>query len=396
MQAFKFAHIADAHVGHGQWWGEIKRKRREDFGKAFLYAIDMMINHQVDFVVDAGDLTDKQAAPEWDRSFVREGLEKLKVQNIPYYAIRGNHNDADSVDGLSLLDEMEDMHLLQVPTGLLNTPASFEKNDIGVNIFGLPWSGSATQSLLSKPSDLLDTIIEFDHNCDYTILVAHCGLEGLMPQMYPETVPLETFYNMKPYIDYVALGHIHKPFDDGFIRMPGSLEVLNKGEVDYNSGINIVTVTIDDDGKATTEVEKVQVPRRPWVFLESNIGKFDTSKELTEDIVRHMKSSIVAVDGYDDDPIVVIELEGQRSFRVNRQAIRDGVMNSSAFVCQIDDNSVPAGVDIDVELTGKLASEIEIEFFEKNLGDDAGAALEIKRQVLLGLSGKKILESLDA
>jgi len=383
MQTFKFAHIADAHIGHGQWWGEIKKKRREDFGNAFLYAIDMMIYHAVDFVVDAGDLVDKQFAPEWDRSFVREGLNRLKQSGIPYYAIDGNHNYKDSIDGLSLLDELEDMGLVEQ----VGEWAQVSLQDgISIGICGLPWSGAATQSLLSS-------IGAPDFTSHYNILVAHCGLEGLMPQMYPETVPLETFYGMKSYIDYVALGHIHKPFNDGFIRMPGSPEVLNKGEANYDGGINIVTVTIDDDGKATTEVEKVGVPRRPWVFLESDVGKFDTTRELFADIQDQIGDE--GFSHFTKEPIVVVELTGGKTFRVNRQGIRESMAKAyGVFVCQIDDNSVPVGVDTDVELTGKLASEIEVEFFGRNLGDDAQTALEIKRLVLAGFDSERILEVL--
>ena len=85
----RFAHLADSHLGYRQY-GLIDRET--DFYRVFESTVDKIIESDVDFVIHSGDLFENprptpRAILEFQNSFLR-----LKEENIPVYAIAGNHD----------------------------------------------------------------------------------------------------------------------------------------------------------------------------------------------------------------------------------------------------------------------------------------------------------------
>lgn len=85
-------------------------KLRDASTKAFLKAVDICIEKQVDFVLIAGDLFNT-ALPGIDAlKLVVTKLKELKDNNIPVYAIPGSHDFSPS--GKTIIDVLENAGLI--------------------------------------------------------------------------------------------------------------------------------------------------------------------------------------------------------------------------------------------------------------------------------------------
>ncbi len=255
---FKFAHIADVHLDHSQFHGAAREERRQDYADAWFKACRETINHGCEFMIIAGDLFDSQDASIWARSVARERLQTLVDGGVEVYAMPGNHDRPTARDGLSLIDELEDQSLLfHIGGEHMHNTMFFTQQGDGVFITALPWSGAASHQLLAefnKPASDKD----FFH-----VLVAHIGLDNLMPLITPETVPLSIFQSTElSFLDYVALGHIHHPYSDGLVNMPGPLIRCKRS--DSIGGLQIVTV---ENGKVSN-IETVVVANRPYFVFD--------------------------------------------------------------------------------------------------------------------------------
>ncbi|HEY4041407.1 MAG TPA: metallophosphoesterase, partial [Rhodopila sp.] len=101
MASFRFIHCADLHIDSPLRGleadpdapvGRIRSATRD----AFVDLVDYAIDNQVDFVVAAGDLYDGDW-PDWRTGqFLVRQVGRLSKSQIPFIAIRGNH-DAQSV-----------------------------------------------------------------------------------------------------------------------------------------------------------------------------------------------------------------------------------------------------------------------------------------------------------
>lgn len=345
----KFAHISDMHIDHGQFRGLARRERRDDFARSAMWTAEEIIANECDFALFCGDTFDSLASSVYGRSTARAIFGALKKEDVKCIAVCGNHDGVDGVDGLSLLHELEEQEYVT----LLDGAMSFKDTDI----YGIPWAGAATLSAIAD-LDILES-------SNFKILMLHAGIEGLMPTMYPESVPVDVLKSVP--VDYVAMGHIHKPYDDGFIRMPGSLEAVNRSEVKWEGGINIVTV---EDGLAY--VKHVKCPRREW-----NIVEVDLTGKAADDLSEELSS-----ESFPEGSILTIVLTGIRDFEINRHAIRMAV-KSEVLVIEIDNKSIVSATD---EVFCGTRAEIEEKYFESCLGVDAGLAMSVM-DMALGDSG---------
>jgi len=93
-----FIHIADTHLGNEQYG---VHERFNDFSRAFWSIIDEAVKLKVTFVVIAGDLFHKRAIDARTLIHAINGLKNLKAQNIPVFAIEGNHDRSYYREGIS-------------------------------------------------------------------------------------------------------------------------------------------------------------------------------------------------------------------------------------------------------------------------------------------------------
>jgi len=116
----KFAHIADVHLGYEQYnqpW------RAEDFAKAFKVIAEKAVESNADFVVIAGDLFHRSLPSPRTIKEAVETLWMFRKENIPVFAVEGNH-DKTSRD-ISAYHLLESLGLLNV-LGLRRNPVRGE------------------------------------------------------------------------------------------------------------------------------------------------------------------------------------------------------------------------------------------------------------------------------
>lgn len=260
----RFAHIADTHVGYNQYGSDT---RFNDFGYAWLWCCESIKKHNCDFVIHAGDLFDSVDVKPETLSQVEAGLNML---SCPVYITEGNHEQAHSVFNMGWLDYLEDKGLLEIIQS--NAPVIMEN----IAIYGFPWSGSSTNKVLSEQRFITK---------GFNILMFHGAVEGMTSMLYPGTVSMNNI-NTLP-VDYVALGHIHKPFQQGKVYNPGSTESKSIEEAMWDDrGFYIVDTS-------PLHIQKIINPKRPFVRVSVR-NEQDLEKLIVEE------GTVLYVDLYED------------------------------------------------------------------------------------------------
>jgi DNA repair exonuclease SbcCD nuclease subunit len=236
---FRFLHVSDVHLGFRQYNESF---RAHDFAHAFKEVIARAIAEQVQFVLIAGDLFHKRAidAQTLDQAYRR--LEQLRQAGIPCVVIEGNHEMAyygEEGSWLGFLRARGLITLLQ--TDFDKGVASFAPVRSGsggwvdpipgVRIYGLGYKGAGAPTAVELCALALDGLPPEERTgVEFTIFAAHTGVLGELPgDALSPTLP--QWLSLRPHVDYVALGHIHKPFiKDDWLFNPGSLETCASNE----------------------------------------------------------------------------------------------------------------------------------------------------------------------
>lgn len=225
----RFIHCADTHLGLN--WPAIGRREHIQipiYGQAFASITQAALTQRVDFVIHAGDLVDRPRPPTaaWNR--ILQELPKLKEAGIPFFVVPGSHDkpasyfDKAGGDVLAVLDQRLGLvKRMDSDTG----PFSFEtKSGKKVMIFGLGDHGSDQEIELQKLKGTMRGGFEFK------ILIMH-GTVSNMPYLVGSTAKADTVNELlsRGLLDYVALGHNHKRWEDGHMHVynPGSPEITS-------------------------------------------------------------------------------------------------------------------------------------------------------------------------
>lgn len=251
MQA-RFLHLADCHLGK---WQYNHKERYNDFGRAFFHIVDEAINANVDFVILAGDLFEKRSIDALTLNQAMRGLEKLKTRNIPCVAIEGNHERvffSEQVGWMKFLALHDLLILLDAPfengiaqlSPYTNRGGSYFSPIPGLHVHGLRYVGAATVTAIEAYAKALEQ--QPKDGVKYTIFMAHAGVEGVLPDQ--GGLSHRQWSVLRPHVDYLALGHIHKPYSfDDWIYNPGSPESCSVTEAEWDErGYFLVNVKTGD------------------------------------------------------------------------------------------------------------------------------------------------------
>ena len=310
-----FLHMADIHLGYRQYQSD---ERLKDFSTAFERAIDSAIEKQVDFVLVAGDLFDKASIGPQTLLHAKRPLDKLRAHQIPGIAINGNHDRIRYGNQFSWLDYLEEDDCLTV------LKPTFRQGDIelipsngrtggyidlhGVRVIGLPYVGASTapalQALAQRVPELPSDEVQF------TVLMGHFGIEEEVPTIN-DGVSYEQIMPLKPAVDYLALGHVHKPIErKNWIYNPGSLEACGMDERRWRGGWFFVDV---ESGTGNYRAEHVKGKRRPMHRWPFPVDEYDTPESLYDgarDYLHEMKPMLIRR----QPPVTELRLEGLLGF----------------------------------------------------------------------------------
>lgn len=322
----RFLHLADCHLGK---WQYNNRDRYNDFGRAFHHIMEEAIRAQVDFVILAGDLFEKRSIDALTLNQAMRGLEKLKARNIPCLAIEGNHERvffSEQVGWLKFLALQDLIILLDAPfengvaqlSPYANRNGSYINPLPGLRVHGLRYVGAGTataiegyaKALAEQPKD----------GIDYTIFMAHAGVEGVLPDQ--GGLSHRQWSVLRPHVDYLALGHIHKPYSfDHWIYNPGSPESCSVTEVAWEERgyflVNVDTACPEEADRKHTATLHAN-PRRTFHrltmktdLLQSPAELYDHCREFLQRRARDLGIRQLAPS---QRPVVELQLSGVLPF----------------------------------------------------------------------------------
>lgn len=411
----RFLHMADIHLGYQQY---NSRERFNDFARAFLHVVEQAIERKVDFCLLAGDLFEKRTVDPLAMRQAVAGLQSLQEAGIPVIAVEGNHERAhyrDQYSWLEFLDAIGLITLLDTPVrdGRLHlTPYKPEHGGAyvdlagGVRVYGLKYYGASTDRVLGL---LAESLAELDGpRPAYSVLLMHAGLEGILPRC-SGACSQQALQPLREWINYVALGHIHKPYEvDGWVYNPGSLETWAIDESEW-ADRGFYAVNLAAHSALAHEAELVPIPRRQFIRLRVSVTACPTPQAVY-DTVRAKVELASAVRGEPDGgrrPVVELTLEGSLSF--DRLDLNLGYVESivregfAPLLARVQNTTSPPEFEVSVRQAGsraELEHQVLSELIERDArfrsaaGQWAEVAAELKRLALGGRSPDDILSYL--
>ena len=254
-------HFADAHIDMANYGRHDPESglpmRVMDFIKSLDEIVDSAIEEKVDLVIFAGDTyKDRSPAPTFQREWGRR-IMRLSKAKIPTLLLVGNHDLSPALGRAHALTEFDTLQVDYVK--VLDTPQFLGPSDLWdlpVQVIALPWisrSGMMAQldlqggdpsqiyeQLESKLNELVDHWLESADPGLPIILTAHASVQGAKyggerTVMLGGDLVLSGSLVKNPKLDYVALGHIHKPQNLNEnshppVIYPGSIERVDFGE----------------------------------------------------------------------------------------------------------------------------------------------------------------------
>ena len=255
----RFMAMADVHLRSQQY---NSKARGRDFARAFLGACRAAVKEECDLALIAGDLFHGTAGPQTFLQAVA-ALEELRAAGIKTLAIAGNHDRVLGSSDLNWLHVLDSLGLLEVlDLGFhrdqlkLGPFASFEAPNY--RVVGIQYLGAGLPPLIPE---LAARLAELPRK--YTILMLHAGIAGVLPH-FAGTLSMGELECLRPHVQFLALGHIHKPFErDGWVFNPGSLETNAMDEAEWEER-GYYVVDVDDPQLLRAHIRKVTSVKRPF------------------------------------------------------------------------------------------------------------------------------------
>jgi len=306
-----------------------------DFLKSLDTIVNAAISERVDMVIFAGDAyKDRSPAPTFQREWGKRII-RLSQAKIPTLLLVGNHDISPAAGRAHAIQEFD---TLQVPfIKVLQKPQFLTPNELWnlpVQVIAMPWItrsslmanigetdlGKAYERIEENISNLIeDWINEADTDLPL-ILTAHASVEGAMfgaerMVMLGSDLVLPTSLVKDTRLDYVAMGHIHKPQDvnEGEhppVIYPGSIERIDFGEAKDDKFFVIAEIT---RGEAKVEWRKIE-GTRPFIERRAVLGS-------SENVTEFLKSRL-PVDISDAIIKLVVEYPREWDALIDESALR--------------------------------------------------------------------------
>ena len=310
----KILHLSDIHMGSGFSHGKINPEtgvntRLEDFMQSLSLSIDRAINEPVDLVLFGGDaFPDATPAPYIHEAFANQ-FRRLADAKIPTVLLVGNHDQHSQGNGGASLCIYRTLVVPGFIVGDRVTTHRISTKNGDIQVITLPWLNNST--LLTRPEteglsvaevdrlllDKLQPIIEGEiRSLDPdlpTVLLGHLmadranlGAEKFLAVGIGFTIPVS--FLIRPELDYVALGHVHKhqnlnQANNPPIVYPGSIDRVDFSEEKEEKGYVLINIA-----KGKVHWEFCPLPVRNFCTIKIDISsKEDPQQAILDAIKQH-------------------------------------------------------------------------------------------------------------
>jgi len=346
----KILHFADAHINMANYGRQDPESglpmRVMDFLKSLDEIATTAIEEKVDVVLFAGDAyKDRNPAPTFQREWGRR-IMRIANAGIPVVLLVGNHDLSPSLNRAHALEEFNTLEIENVIVA--DAPKFYGPDDLWglpLQLISMPWisrSGMLAHLDLSpkNPDEIYEVlenkignvIDEWLGNADPNfpvVLAAHASIQGAVyggerTVMLGKDLVLSGSLVKDARLDYVAMGHIHKPQDlnEGQhppVVYPGSIERVDFGEAQDKKYFVIAEV---EKGKTRYEWRELKGIRK---FIDRQL-KLESNEQVTDQLRRALPS-MQEMEG----AIVRLSLEYPRDWEslIDEAALRE--ITSEAF-----------------------------------------------------------------
>lgn len=217
----RFIHIADVHLGMGfesaSFGPRFGKEKREGVWKNLTGIVDRCEQESIDILLIAGDFMEADTMKaNWalDLAYLFNRIPSTHV-----VIIHGNHDPSTLLNAF-----YEPLHKLDHVTICFEAFETVYIEALQTSIYTHGWT---ERKDMTMDWTMLTRMIEEDnHDPSYRIAMFHGDMYSEGPYLYLDRERMKALP-----VDYIALGHIHKPdIVAGKIGYPGSLEPLDFSE----------------------------------------------------------------------------------------------------------------------------------------------------------------------
>ena len=315
----RLLHFADAHIDMANYGRHDPATglplRVLDFLKSLDTIVETAIVEKVDLVIFAGDAyRDRSPAPTFQREWGRRII-RLSRAGIRTLLLVGNHDLSPALGRANAIQEFDTLEIPQVTVLAKPQFLSAEALGLPAQVIAIPWVARSglVAATDNRTSDSAEIFTQIEGNLTElvnswlakadpalpTILTAHASVQGAKygserAVMLGADLVLPGSLVRDGRLDYVALGHIHKPQDLNEnahppVIYPGSIERVDFGEAG------------DDKFFILAEVEKgaTRVEWRQLTGVRPFIDRF-VRLESPENVTAALKSALPAPEQISD------------------------------------------------------------------------------------------------
>ena len=348
----KILHFADAHIDMATYGRHDPETglpvRVMDYLQSLDTIVDAAIDENVDLVIFGGDAyKDRNPAPTYQREWGKR-IMRLSRAGIRTLLLVGNHDLSPALGRAHALTEFSTLQVPHIRT--LDRPMFLgpdELWDLHLQVIALPWisrSGMVAhldihgrdrkqiyEALEKRLTDLVENWIKKADPALPIVLTAHASVQGASyggerTVMLGGDLVLSGSLVKNPKLDYVALGHIHKPQnlnEDGHppVVYPGSIERVDFGE----SG--------DDKYFVIAEVEKgsTEVDWRPLTEIRPFVDRSVTLRSK-EGISKQLRAALPSPDRLEGAMVrLILAYPREWESLIDEAALRDYAADAFAF-----------------------------------------------------------------
>ena len=395
--ALTFIHCSDLHLGRQRLGGKLPEN---DLAEALRFIVNYTLDQNVEGLLIAGDLFDSPTIQPPHLQMAIDCLTPLRTKGIPVFAIEGNHDrpslSSEAATWVRYLNDEGYLHLLTIPFTAAGPqitawdPATRKGSYIdcqGVRIIGAGYLGAGTVRRMRAIAENYGTIHESLAGKP-TIMLLHAGPEYMVHE--GGGFSHDSLEFLHGFVDYLALGHIHKPLNfGGWAINPGTAENIRLEEARYDmrAGLpvprGLAAVTFNTTQQSSVPaVSMIAVPRRPVLKVELDCSRLTKQKNLGEQVKLNIMEQARII-GVTPETVLQVELTGELDLQ------RAGL--DSAELAESLETELPVlAVEIsltDLNLPLNLSGAVE---------DSAGITREaLEKQAVLELLKKSALENLN-
>lgn len=380
MSTLKFIHCSDIHLGRQRMGGKLPP---EDFATALKYVVGYTLKQGADALLIAGDLYDSPNIQPPVLLQATECLKPLQQAGIPVFVIEGNHDRAtitgETHTWVRYLNDIGLIHLLTIPftaEGPQITPWD-DKNRQGsyidfqgVRIIGAGYLGAGT---VKRARLIAEAMQGWKQEVGAVLMLLHAGPDYVVQE--GGGFSKENLEFLHETVDYLALGHIHKPMQHGgWAINPGSPEHVRLEECRYDGQARGMAV-VEMDPTAENPLLKAEilpVPKRRVLSLRYDCSPHSTKTKRAMDAIQSDIIEKLREMGAQPDHAVRLDLTGA----VNLGRIR---LDTEALALYLEENLPVQAVEVNSSALLLAGSE----------SASAGASPELASREVLELDAIK-------